>query len=483
MYSPVERRFLIVSLVLLDVSVLLLAVWLAGLITVQTGRAPFSVPWDARSYVPAGAVLVLVWLLLFAALRLYDPTILLVGALEYARVVRACAYGALALIAGGFFLRDVLVVFRFWLLALWGLTTILVGSARFLFRRMAYWLRRERGLFVIRVLIVGANEQGKALARQWSRAPGFEVVGFLDDFLPQGSAVGPDLQVLGPPRFLARVATEAAVDEVIVVPNAIAWETFEEIMTQSTGPDGLSVKLAPGFYETTAAGVDVITRGFVPLLEVRQARITGTDAILKGLLDYVGVGLVLLLSVPLVVVVSMALKVTGPRSRLLSAHRVYGFGGILVTTYTFDVTATDGDGSVGARLRRFLRRSGLYKMPQLVSVVLGRMSLVGPRAISEAEASRFQRWLPGLLTVRPGVTGLWAVGGQPSLDDEIRAMMYYVRNWTIWLDLQVLFHTLRRGVRGGERREALVPIEGVGVDGLPRLDPEQDTRERGSGRP
>jgi lipopolysaccharide/colanic/teichoic acid biosynthesis glycosyltransferase len=413
------------------------------------------------------------WILVFASLRLYDPAILLGGPMEYGQVIKACSFGVLVLVGVSFFWRETFTLSRLWLLLSWGLSIALAGGGRFLFRRFAFWLCRRYGMFITRVLIVGNNEQGKALARQWSRSPGYEVVGFVDDFLPAGIQVTQGLYVLGPPRFLGRIAREKAVDEVVIVPNAVAWETFDEVIRQSAQRNGFSVKLASGFYGTLTTGVEVVNRGFVPLLAVQQMRITGIDAILKTLLDYVGGGLALLFCIPIMLLIAAGLKLTAPRRPLFIFPRVYGGRGQLFTTWKFDVAVEGNDGSPGARFRRFLYSAGLDKLPQLVNVLAGQMSLVGPRTISEVEAPRFQRWLPNLLTVKPGITGVWAISDQPSIEDQVRAKMYYIRNWTIWLDLQVLFHTMLRGLRKQRGYAALLPIEGVELDGLPHLDVEK----------
>jgi lipopolysaccharide/colanic/teichoic acid biosynthesis glycosyltransferase len=89
-------------------------------------------------------------------------------------------------------------------------------------------------------------------------------------------------------------------------------------------------------------------------------------------------------------------------------------------------------------------RTGLDKLPQLVNVLRGQMSLVGPRTISVGSEDRYRRWLPNLLTVKPGMTGPWAVANVSTVEDEMRLNMYYIRNWTIWLDVQALFQSMKR---------------------------------------
>jgi lipopolysaccharide/colanic/teichoic acid biosynthesis glycosyltransferase len=262
------------------------------------------------------------------------------------------------------------------------------------------------------------------------------------------------------------------------VPDALAWESFQEVMGRAASRlDGLEVKVSPSFNEILTTGVKVDSTNFIPLFSVERVRITGLDAVLKNLLDY-GLSLVLLvLLAPLMAVIALALRWTQesatsrPREApILDRHLVQGLGGRSFLTLKFRTGSVGsirrnlleplpaklaGQGTKHDRLNSLLYRTGLDKLPQLFNVVRGQMSLVGPRTISDESGDLYGPWLPGVLTVKPGMTGPWAVYDVPSLDDEIRSAMYYIRNWTIWIDLQVLFSTARRvlqftAVRGRE---------------------------------
>jgi lipopolysaccharide/colanic/teichoic acid biosynthesis glycosyltransferase len=92
----------------------------------------------------------------------------------------------------------------------------------------------------------------------------------------------------------------------------------------------------------------------------------------------------------------------------------------------------------------FLRRWSLDELPQIVNVLMGDMSLVGPRPINEVEYDKYGHWQRNFMSIRPGLTGLWQVSGRSDLDfeDRVRLDMYYIRNWTLWLDLRILIKTL-----------------------------------------
>jgi lipopolysaccharide/colanic/teichoic acid biosynthesis glycosyltransferase len=92
---------------------------------------------------------------------------------------------------------------------------------------------------------------------------------------------------------------------------------------------------------------------------------------------------------------------------------------------------------------KLLRKASLDELPQLFNVLRGEMSLIGPRMITQPEMEKYSRWGINLLTVRPGITGLWQVSGRSdvSYEERVRMDMYYIRNWSIWLDIQLLIQT------------------------------------------
>lgn len=384
-------------------------------------------------------------------------------------MIKACTFGVIALMVLSFWERGDLLS-RGWLLMAWVLSIALMGTARFFFRRVIFYLRR-RGLFVTRVLVVGASEQAKAIVRQLqtSRGRGVQVVGFLDDYLPPGTPVLDNLEVLGSPTELEQLTEETGAGGVVIVPEALAWESFQEIIRKAASRlNGLEVKLSPGFYEILTTGVKVDYTTFVPLLIVERVRITGLDAVLKNLLDY-GLGsLMLILALPLISVIALALWIV-EGSPVLDRHLVLGLGGRTFATFKFRTGLLGStrrslvqprpvklrNPSHASRLGSFLYSSGLDKLPQFINVLQGRMSLVGPRTISVGDGDRHGPWLSSMLTVKPGMTGPWAVSSAPALDDEIRLAVYYIRNWTIWVDLQILSQTFKRvllwkGPRGAE---------------------------------
>ena len=449
-----ERNVLIAVLVLLDAAMVEIALLAAYWLRIGSALFPYGAPADFSAYLVLSLMSLPMWLVLFALTGLYNTLYLLGGPQEYGNAVKACSFGVIGLIVVSFWQRTDLLS-RGWLLTVWLLSVILVTGARFAVRRVVSALH-YRGWFITSVIIVGTSEQGTAIARQLSYDRSVRVVGFVDDFLPVGAKVVDGLKVLGSPVQLAQLVARHRVREVIVLPNAVTWETFQGLIEEAGQSNGFQVQLSPGFYEILTTGVQVSHKWFVPLLRVEQVRITGVEAALKLGLDY-GLGVFLtLLALPLMALLALAIWLTAGRP-ILERHPVLGLKGRDFTTFKFRTRRLGGTyrgvsrspsfavGNPGHTwwLGRAMYCVGLDKLPQLVNVLRGQMSLVGPRTISVGSEDQYRRWLRNLLTVKPGITGPWAVANISTLEDEMRLDMYYIRNWTIWLDLQTLFQSVK----------------------------------------
>jgi lipopolysaccharide/colanic/teichoic acid biosynthesis glycosyltransferase len=436
---PRVRRAIILALLGLDVAALLAA----GIV------ASRLVPFNIMSADRAASLLLLVAAIpvaicVFALNRLYVLDELLEGPLEYGRIIYGCTLTAFGLSALGFWSRDVdaIAPSRRLVTILWFLSCVAVVACRFSVRRVVRALRR-RGHLTNRVLIVGLGSPGLFLGRhfQATKHAGKKVVGFIDDFLPAGTPVADGLKVLGPPSALGAILKQTGADEIVVAPTAMAWESFEDLIRNSASLNGHAVRLTPGFGDILPATLRVHQFGLMPLLTIDKARITGLDAILKGVLDY-GLAIALLaIALPALAVSALLLRATGVRA--FRRVDVLGRGGHDFQMITLN---TSEPGNV---IQRAAVRVGLDEVTQLVNVLRGQMSIVGPRPVPVVRRARYERWVPNLVSVKPGITGAWAVrGSHASLDDEMRTTLFYIRNYAIWLDLEFIVRSVIRVLMG-----------------------------------
>ena len=424
-----DWRTLTAALALSDLVAVLLAFWLAALIVWRPGvgiNGGHDTDWLVLLMLPLlGA--------LFLGQGLYEPTNLLVGAREFGGVFRASAYGLLLLTVITFVLRWPLS--RAWTVTSWALMTGLVIGARFGIRRIAAAVRLRGGL-TERAVIVGVDEDSIALAEQVNQpGSGMRVVGLLDDYVPNGTELPGGLRVIGSSSSLLQTASRLNVHDAIVAPRALPWETLRElILISSTRANGLRVHLSAGFYDLLAAGVQFGERNHVPLLTLRKARLSSVERAIKAGLDRSLAAILVIMLAP--VVALMAGWQWGKRSALrIDRQPMLGRNGRPFGLMRFASSAP-------------FRSDFLCKLPGLLNVLGGDLSLVGPRPISVDEAS-----MPGgtpLSTIQPGLTGPWRQAADQA--EQATLDLYYVRSYSVWLDIGVLYERAMVRLRPAGKR-------------------------------
>jgi exopolysaccharide biosynthesis polyprenyl glycosylphosphotransferase len=340
---------------------------------------------------------------------------------------------------------------------------------------------QARGLLERRVLVVGANAEALALGRSLGRQAwgGCELVGFVDPGLtstgeagssgrpatrggagPQANAPGPVLCGLD---GLADAVRATRADVVLVASTALQPGDVATVC-RTLHALGVEVRLSTGLPQVAVARMSLECLDGAGVLVVRQSHLSAHQAALKRAVDVVGSVLLLVLCAPLLLALALVVRVTSGPGVLFRQVRV-GEGGKAFTIYKFrtmvpgaeervvdlkDRNQADGllfkvfDDPRVTGVGRVLRRWGLDELPQLWNVLKGEMSLVGPRPPLPDETARYDEWVRGRLKVKPGITGLWQVNGRHELsfDDYVRYDLFYVENWSLALDLAVLFRTI-----------------------------------------
>jgi lipopolysaccharide/colanic/teichoic acid biosynthesis glycosyltransferase len=217
-------------------------------------------------------------------------------------------------------------------------------------------------------------------------------------------------------------------------------------------------------FEIINTGLRVKELAYVPFIEFNPNRITGLDAFIKAAADYVLTLLAILVLLPVWLVVALMVRLDSP-GPIFYRRRVMGRLGTQFDAFKFRTMAVNGDEILAeqpqlmaqlqkdyklkddprvTRVGRILRKYSLDELPQFINILLGQMSLVGPRMISPPEMSEYGKWGTNLLTVKPGLTGLWQISGRSdvSYEERVRLDMQYIRNWTIWNDIYILIATI-----------------------------------------
>ena len=344
------------------------------------------------------------------------------------------------------------------------LVTLFMGIGRFALQ-MAFDHLRQYGVGVRRVLLVGAGDVGRMVMRTIAARPdfGYQLIGFLDDNPTKGfTDIGP-YRALGPAENLSQVLDDEAVDTVII---CLPWQSLRMIqrVLRTCERSGIRAQVVPDLFQLTKNQVFVEELNGIPLISTRDVSIQGWNLLIKRASDLVFGFLGGLLSLPICLLIALAIKLESQGPVFFTQMRV-GRNGEHFRCYKFrsmvegaadmrqDLTRLNEASGPLFKLRndprctrvgRFIRRFSLDELPQIINVLRGEMSLVGPRPNLPEEVEQYQEWHQKRLTVSPGITGLWQVSGRSNLtfDEMVLLDIYYVENWNLAMDLGIIVRSI-----------------------------------------
>jgi exopolysaccharide biosynthesis polyprenyl glycosylphosphotransferase len=466
----VRRSHLLPALgaVLTDLVVMTLVVVLAAL-----GRAVlpvFTSTGDVDNLVAiVGVPIVLGWVAFIALHGGYAVHIMGSGPQEYKIVVRATlvaagATGIVAFLAQFQFSRGF-----FFLLIILGVPLLFLG--RYALRRVFHRLH-EKGHLTQRVLVAGSAAQVDEVTRVLSRESwlGYHVVGAVLPANEQGAETPGGVPVLGSTSHTTDVLESTQCDIVLFAGGAVDSAREMRRAAWQLDGSGVQIMLVPSLTDVSSDRVRVRPAAGMQLLELEGPRAQRASRVWKRLFDVVGAAALIVVFSPLLAVTAIAIKRHDGGPVLFRQQRV-GRDGETFDCLKFRSMVVDADRLAGQvqtmydgdhvlfkaaddpRITppgRVIRRYSVDEMPQLLNVLRGDMSLVGPRPPLPREVEKYGPDMLQRLAVRPGMTGLWQVSGRSDLswDDAVRLDLYYVDNWSLVQDLAILARTMSAVVSG-----------------------------------
>lgn len=346
----------------------------------------------------------------------------------------------------------------------------LLGLSRLLIVGVRLHLRHY-GIGVKRVLLIGAGDVGRMVMRTVMARPelGYQVVGFLDDNVAKGQTdIGP-FKALGPLENCNEILAQYTIDNVII---CLPWQSHRMIqrLLRTCEHHQIRAQIVPDVFQLTRQQLQVEELNGIPLLGTRELSIQGWNLVLKRAVDLLITTMVGILTLPVTVLIALAIRVDSVGPVIYQQTRI-GKNGKPFTCYKFRSMVTDADELRGTlvklneatgplfkvrndprqtRVGRLLRRYSLDELPQLYNVLRGEMSLIGPRPNLPYEVEQYQEWHKKRLSVSPGLTGLWQVSGRSDLtfDEMVLLDIYYVENWSLALDLHILLRSIPAVLKG-----------------------------------
>lgn len=352
----------------------------------------------------------------------------------------------------------------------WFVTVPILLAAIRLVARGGLRYARRRGANIRTVAIVGNNPVGHRLIEHLESMPwaGLAVKGVFDSHCGEGSTVriGVVDYLLGTPEQLLTKVHAGALDAVYIALPLGEEKRIKELVNELADTTA-SVYVAPDMFVSGLMHSRWIDFGGVPLVSVYETPFAGLQGWVKRLEDIVLSSLILLLGAPFMIAIAFAVKISSP-GPVLFRQRRYGLNGLVVEVWKFRsmTVCQDGDDVPQAArndervtgLGALLRKTSLDELPQFFNVLLGSMSVVGPRPHAVTHNEQYRRLIKGYMLrhkVKPGITGWAQVNGWRGETDTLDKMqkrieydLEYIQNWSLWLDLKIVFRTILHGFAG-----------------------------------
>lgn len=459
-----KRSELIFSLILvpIDYCMMILGFVIAYLYRAGSDK-PLAYNIGGMEYLRYLLILLPIWVLIFAMLGLYSLGANRRRVDELVKVFVASAVGVMTLIVLDFFNSQPLFPSKSIVIYGFIATFLLVATARLMVGLL------QRILFhfnvgVHQVLILAPHKVVTSLAKHLGS--GYKVINdsLVDGFKPRSAT----------PEQVEGILKRQHIDEVIHMHQNSESDTHWLGFCQQ---HQINYRFIPSLIGLYSTNVDTDLYGGVPVLELRTTPLEGWGRIVKRIVDFITSLFGLVVLSPLFLAVGIIIKLTDPGSvfyaherlsrtgkmikvyKFRSMKAVYSTGGKYAAKTAEEVLASFGDPKLldefkkhqkvkndprVSRVGRFLRKTSLDELPQLYNVLKGDLSLVGPRPIIESELARYGELGGKFLAIKPGLTGLWQVSGRNDIgySERVELDIYYVENWSLWLDTVILWRTL-----------------------------------------
>jgi len=438
--------------------------------------------WSAR-FAPYAALLVFVVAIRLLSFR-YCDLYRVRGEFSFVddgiRIFKATAIGSLLIVAvaflyrGGFqfrafsYARGVFVADFFFVL-------IGAGALRFVMRSVQTFVR-SRQINLIPTLVVGRGQEASLFIREMRERPslGYRVIGVVDTNAIDPQKSYEDVPVIGRLESLPEVIRDSGANEVIIADPQVNGDTLFEVMMRCGRRRGVEFRIAPSLFNCLPRKTEIDQIGVLPMIRLFREPLSNSARILKRTFDLIFAALAILLFLPLWLLIALLIKLDS-KGRVFYTQERVGMDGRLFLLYKFRTMQANADAELHreyqrafiagraeanlgnettptyklladpriTRIGKILRRTSLDEVPQLLNVLSGDMSMVGPRPPIPYEVEAYELWHRKRLDMKPGLTGLWQVSGRNSLpfEEMVRLDLFYIENWSLLLDLKIILRT------------------------------------------
>lgn len=466
-----KRSELFFSLVLIPVDFLMMVSGfvLAYLVRVHLYSTPVAIPVGGYHYLKILLIVMPVWIILFALSGLYNLQSTHSRLKDFGKILVAVASGTMLLVLIDYF-NDV-AIFPSKSIIIYGLmfSVILVVFGRMIMQLVQQFLFRFN-IGRHNLLVIGKKDRIKDMKNNVNLADlGYKIINSSGEY--HGIS------------WLNKIAKRSHIDEIIHLDFKNEREQLD-VMNFAINSH-IIYKFVPGITNLYRSNVFMGRLGDMPIVELSHTPLEGWGRIVKRIFDFACSSFMLAILSPVFFIIGLIIKITdkGPvfykHTRVSRAGKkinIYKFRSMYLKYCTGEIYSGKNDQQILAKLAgkksadefkknqklkddprvsgigKFLRKTSLDELPQLINVLKGELSLVGPRPITTDELKHYGDKVSWFLAIKPGMTGLWQISGRNdiSYDERVKLDVYYVENWSLWFDAKILFKTFLKVLKGGD---------------------------------
>ena len=456
-----------IFLLLADIVLLAISYFLSYYLRFKAGAVAelYERYYVEQYYVFYSVVFIILSIIVFAIYNLYDRDKIYRGSGYYSRIIKVVLINiALIMLAGYIF--DVFTFSRIWLLMLAGFSLIFIIAGRYLFEFITQKIINKLGACP-RTVIIGIGENARRIEHSLKKysAEGDLIIGHVDSRqkIEENESYSRSFKIAGYLEDIKQLIITQNIHRVIIAGPEFKYFEILEILEKLKGLD-VTALIFPGFFEFSMRRLSVREIGGVPLMQVSNVGFFGFNLFLKNMVDYLLGTIIFIFFIPVYLIIGMIIKLDskGPvfykQMRYTKDCRpfyMYKFRS-MYTGAERELkelqTYNEADGPLFkikndpriTRVGRFLRRFSIDELPQIINVLKGELSLVGPRPPLPDEVEKYDEWEKRRMNVKQGITGLWQVSGRSDLSFEemARLDLYYIQNWSIEVDIKILLKTI-----------------------------------------
>jgi len=417
------------------------------------------------NYVFYSAIFIILTLCFLGFYGLYNWDYIYRGSGYYFRIFKAVSINIIIIIVAGYLL-ETFSFSRIWIVLLYFFSVFFLFTGRFLISILTYFFIKKLNL-ASKTLIVGIGENAERIEDTLKKykAESYKIVGFVEkeERIGENKDYANKFHILGCLENLREVVLKSGVQKIIVSGKEYKYDEILDMLEKLKGLDVL-ILMFPGFFEFSIKRMRMREVAGIPLVQVSNVGFFGIDLFYKNIIDYFLGGVLFIVFIPIYLFLAVLIEIDS-RGPVFYKQKRYTKGFKPFYMYKFRTMYVGADKRL-AKLRkhsevdgpifkmkndprvtkvgRFLRKLSIDELPQIINVLRGEMSLVGPRPPLPEEVKKYEEWQKKRLNVKQGITGFWQVSGRSELNFEemVRLDLYYIQNWSIGMDIRILLKTV-----------------------------------------